>query len=75
MMDNWEKIIRSCGQTDDKALKLIDATVLSVNSHSSLFESATVRLITGQIIKDLINASWVDSSCKWRNKSYSFSRI
>ena len=57
MMDNWEKIIRSCGQTDNKTLKLIDATVLAVNSHSSLFESATVRLITGQVIKDLINAS------------------
>lgn len=56
-MDNWEKIIRSCGQTDNKALKLIDATILTVNSHSSLFESATVRLITGQVIKDLINAS------------------
>lgn len=57
MMDNWEKIIRSCGQTDNKTLKLIDATILAVNSHSSLFESATVRLITGQVIKDLINAS------------------
>lgn len=56
-MENWEKIIRSCRQTDNKTLKLIDATVLSVNSHSSLFESATVKLITGQVIKDLINAS------------------
>ena len=56
-MDNWEKIIRSCGLTDNKTLKLIDATILAVNSHAALFESANVRLITGQIIEGLPNAS------------------
>jgi len=57
-MENWGKIIKSYAQnSDNSTMKLIDAVIISVNSHSALFESASVRLITGQIIEGLPNAS------------------
>lgn len=54
-MENWEKIIKGYSQTDNNStVKLIDATVISV---ASQFVTATVQLITGQIIKNLPNYS------------------
>lgn len=54
-MENWEKIIKGYSQTSDNStVKLIDAIVISV---ASQFVAADVKLVTGQIIEKVPNAS------------------